>query len=209
MTKSWRSNVAPHDDVLSGSFQQAEFAADITLVHERKARPEYQDPKRFFERTYITEGMRMLLTAVVKRLNGEAADPVIQLQTGFGGGKTHTMLAVRHLVGGEATPRDLAGIPPLLDVAGFADVPTARVVVMDGIRYSASQPMVRDGQRIHTLWGDLAWQLGKAEGYAMVAADDAAGTSPGKAVLTELLKRYEPCVVLIDELVAYIRQFVD
>ena len=63
------------------------------------------------------------------------------------------------------------------------------------------------GQAIHTLWGDLAWQLGKAEGYALVADADRSGTSPGKNVLQELLSRYVPCVILIDELVAYIRQF--
>jgi predicted AAA+ superfamily ATPase len=60
-------------------------------------RKEYQDAAAFFQRTYITEGMRLLLTSVAKRLNGKGGDPVIQLQTAFGGGKTHTLLAVYHL----------------------------------------------------------------------------------------------------------------
>jgi predicted AAA+ superfamily ATPase len=67
--------------------------------------------------------------------------------------------------------------------------------------------VIRDGQTIRTLWGDLAWQLGKAEGYALVADADASGTSPGKAVLETLLSCYAPCVILIDEMVAYVRQF--
>jgi predicted AAA+ superfamily ATPase len=79
--------------------------------------------------------------------------------------------------------------------------------VLDGIKSSPNQPVMRDGQTIRTLWGDLAWQLGKAEGYALVADADASGTSPGKAVLETLLSRYAPCVILIDELVAYVRQF--
>jgi hypothetical protein len=80
----------PHPDVLNGTFQQSEFAADLTAVWTGKATPEYWDAKAFYERTYITEGMGRLLTQVSKRLNGKGGEPVIQLQTAFGGGKTHT-----------------------------------------------------------------------------------------------------------------------
>ena len=212
--KPWREIAVPHEDVLKGTFQQAEFAADLSRVHNGTATPEYQNPALFFQRTFITEGMRLLLDSVVKRLSGKGGDPVIQLQTAFGGGKTHTMLAVYHLVnraGGEALASDLAGVPAILDAAGVTDLPRARIAVLDGIKLSPNQPVLRvDGdvkQAIRTLWGDLAWQLGKAEGYALVADADASGTSPGKAVLETLLSRYAPCVILIDELVAYMRQF--
>jgi len=83
-SKPWRENITPHADVLAGTFQQSEFAADINAVHSGKATPEYQDPVAFYERTYITEGMRLLLTSVANRLNGKGGDPVIQLQTAFG-----------------------------------------------------------------------------------------------------------------------------
>ena len=212
--KPWREIAVPHEDVLKGTFQQAEFAADLSRVHDGTATPEYQNPALFFQRTFITEGMRLLLDSVVKRLSGKGGDPVIQLQTAFGGGKTHTMLAVYHLVnraGGEALASDLAGVPAILDAAGVTELPRARIAVLDGIKLSPNQPVVRvDGdikQAIRTLWGDLAWQLGKAEGYALVADADTSGTSPGKAVLETLLSRYAPCVILIDELVAYVRQF--
>lgn len=212
--KPWREIAVPHEDVLKGTFQQAEFAADLSRVHDGTATPEYQNPALFFQRTFITEGMRLLLDSVVKRLAGKGGDPVIQLQTAFGGGKTHTMLAVYHLVnraGGEALASDLAGVPAILDAAGVTELPRARIVVLDGIKLSPNQPVMRqDGdvkQTIHTLWGDLAWQLGKTEGYALVADADTSGTSPGKAVLETLLSRYAPCVILIDELVAYVRQF--
>ena len=92
MLKPWREIAVPHDDVLKGTFQQSEFAADLARVHARNATAEYQDPVLFFQRTFITEGMRLLLDSVVKRLVGRGGDPVIQLQTAFGGGKTHTML---------------------------------------------------------------------------------------------------------------------
>ena len=205
--KPWREVAVPHEDVLKGTFQQAEFAADLSRVHEGTATPEYQNPTLFFQRTFITEGMRLLLDSVVKRLAGKGGDPVIQLQTAFGGGKTHTMLAVYHLAKGDAAASDLPGVPAILDAAGVTELPRARVAVLDGIKSSPNQPVVRDGQVIRTLWGDLAWQLGKAEGYALVADADASGTSPGKAVLETLIGRYAPCVILIDELVAYVRQF--
>lgn len=205
--KPWREIAVPHEDVLKGTFQQAEFAADLSRVHEGTATAEYQNPTLFFQRTFITEGMRLLLDSVVKRLSGKGGDPVIQLQTAFGGGKTHTMLAVYHLAKGEALASDLPGIPAILDTAGVTELPRAHIAVLDGIKSSPNQPLVRDGQTILTLWGDLAWQLGKAEGYALVADADSSGTSPGKAVLETLLSRYAPCVILIDELVAYVRQF--
>ena len=95
--KPWREVAVPHLDVLEGTFQQSEFAADITAVQAGKATREYQDPAAFYQRTFITEGMRLLLIGVVQRLNGQGGEPVIQLQTAFGGGKTHGMLAVYHL----------------------------------------------------------------------------------------------------------------
>ena len=205
--KPWREVAVPHEDVLKGTFQQAEFAADLSRVHDGTATPEYQNPTLFFQRTFITEGMRLLLDSVVKRLSGKGGDPVIQLQTAFGGGKTHTMLAVYHLAKGDAVVSDLPGIPPILDAAGVTELPPARLAVLDGVKSSPNQPVTRKGQIIRTLWGDLAWQLGEAEGYALVADADASGTSPGKAVLELLLRRYAPCVILIDELVAYVRQF--
>lgn len=205
--KPWREIAVPHEDVLKGTFQQAEFAADLSRVHAGTATAEYQNPALFFQRTYVTEGMRLLLDSVVKRLSGKGGDPVIQLQTAFGGGKTHTMLAVYHLARGEALASDLPGIPAILDAAGVTELPRARIAVLDGIKSSPNQPAVHDGQAIRTLWGDLAWQLGGAEGYALLADADASGTSPGKAVLESLLKAYAPCVILIDELVAYVRQF--
>ena len=207
--KPWREVIVPHPDVLKGTFQQSEFAADLTAVHTGKATMEYGDAKSFFERTYITEGMSKLLIQVAQRLNAKGGEPVIQLQTAFGGGKTHTMLAVYHLASRQCPLSELMGIPALLDQAKLLDVPRTTVAVLDGTAHSPGQPWKHGKQEIHTLWGELAWQLGQAEGYAMVQTADANGTSPGKDVLRELLTRYAPCVVLLDELVVYIRQFVE
>ncbi len=207
--KPWREIIIPHSDVLNGTFQQSEFAADLTAVWTGRATPEYGDAKSFYERTYITEGMGKLLSQVSQRLNSKGGEPVIQLQTSFGGGKTHTMLAVYHLATRRCALGDLSGIPSLLDQAGVIDVPQSNVAVLDGTAHAAGQPWKHGEQTVCTLWGELAWQLGGAEGFALVQQADANGTSPGKDVLCTLLEKFAPCVVLLDELVVYIRNFVD
>lgn len=204
--KPWREIARPHKDVLEGSFKQSEFAADITQVANGTAPAEYQDAEKFFSRTYITEGMRLLLISVAQRLSGQGGDPVIQLQTAFGGGKTHTLLAVYHLACREVSTNKLMGVPPVLDEAGIHDLPRAKIAVIDGIKLSPSQPRKYGSTTVNTLWGELAWQLLGEEGYKQVAASDADGTSPGKQVLAELISQAAPCVILIDELVAFIRQ---
>ncbi|MAT52642.1 MAG: hypothetical protein CMK32_15795 [Porticoccaceae bacterium] len=204
--KPWREIARPHKDVLEGTFKQSEFAADITQVANGTATDEYQDAEKFFSRTFITEGMRLLLISVAQRLAGHGGDPVIQLQTAFGGGKTHTLLAVYHLASRKVGTEKLHGIPPVLDEAGIQSLPSAKVAVIDGIKLSPSQPRQYGNITANTLWGELAWQLLGDEGYQMVADSDADGTSPGKEVLTELIRKAAPCVILVDELVAFIRQ---
>src|SRR5574337_1383191 len=152
--KPWREIAEPHSDVREGKFQQAEFAADLLRVDAGTANVEYQNPARFFQRTFITDGMRLLLDSVVKRLAGKGGDPVIQLQTAFGGGKTHTMLAVYHLAKGAAPASDLQGVAAILDAAGVTELPRARVAVLDGIKSSPNQPVTRGRQTVCTLWGD-------------------------------------------------------
>src|SRR4029078_11739314 len=130
--KPWREVAVPHRDVLEGTFQQSEFAADITAVNTGRASRAYQDPVAFFERTFVTEGMALLLPQVAQRLAGKGGEPVVQLQTAFGGGKTHTMLAVYHLATRKIALSELAGVAVLIDRAGLMDVPQARVAVLDG-----------------------------------------------------------------------------
>lgn len=205
--KPWREVIVPHPDVLKRTFQQSEFAADISAGRNKKAPLEYREAAPFFARTYVTEGMRLLLTQVAQRLAGAGGEPVIQLQTAFGGGKTHTMLAVYHLATRSVPVAELPGVAAILDRAGLMELPTARVAILDGTARGPNETVKYGKREVHTLWGDLAWQLGGADAYARVEASDRAGTSPGKDVLREVLAEAAPCVVLIDELVAYVRQF--
>ncbi|MDQ3673741.1 MAG: Swt1 family HEPN domain-containing protein [Gemmatimonadota bacterium] len=206
--KAWRDVVTPHRDVASGRYQQAEFAADLWQVHRGEGTDEYRDPVEFFRRTYLTESLRRLLAGAVQRIHGKGGDPVVQLQTNFGGGKTHSMLALYHLFSGTA-PESLAGVDDVLGDAGAKGLPKVKRVVLVGNKISPGNPTTKpDGTVVRTLWGELAWQLGGAKAFARVAADDEHATSPGDA-LRELFVEYGPCLVLIDEWVAYARQLHD
>jgi predicted AAA+ superfamily ATPase len=206
--KPWREVVMPHDDVASGRYQQAEFAADLWQVHLGEGTDEYKNPVEFFRRTYLTESLKDMLVGAVRRLTAGGGDPVVQLQTNFGGGKTHSMLALYHLFSGIA-PTELAGIDAVLAAASAVKVPAARRVVLVGNKISPGNPSVKaDGTVVRTLWGELAYQLGGKKAYARVQADDEKATSPGD-VLRELFNEYGPCLILVDEWVAYARQLHD
>ena len=97
--------VTPHKDVASGRYQQAEFAADLWQVHLGEGTDEYKNPVEFFRRTYLTESLKQMLVGAVRRISGQGGDPVVQLQTNFGGGKTHSMLALYHLFSGTKPER--------------------------------------------------------------------------------------------------------
>ncbi len=210
--KPWREVIRPHDDVARGEFTASEFAADLHLVHTGEAiGDEYADPIEFFTRTYLTEGLRDLLSRALRRLNGDAgASPVINLQTNFGGGKTHSMLALYHLFSGtpaDAFPQELQDL--IADNGGpdLAALGVRRVALV-GTYLKAGSPQIKaDGTEVRTLWGELAWQLGGRDAYDLIADDDRAGTNPGEALRT-LLTRYSPALILIDEWVAYARQLV-
>lgn len=206
--KPWREVVTPHQDVASGQYQQAEFAADLWQIYKNEGTDEYRDPVEFFRRTYLTESLQQLLAGAVQRLLGLGGDPVVQLQTNFGGGKTHSMLALFHLFSG-ALPSGLDGMDKVLQTAGTTELPSVSRVVLVGNRISPGNPDTKaDGTVVRTLWGELAWQLGGTEAFERVADDDASATSPGDR-LRELLVEYGPCLVLIDEWVAYARQLHD
>jgi hypothetical protein avisC_05697 len=201
---SWRDVVRPHPDIVSGDFGQAEFAADLHQVAEGEGADEYASPFRFYERTYLTEGLKTLLRMSARRLGGDRnAQAVINLQTTFGGGKTHSMLAIWHLAGGlslEELPQDVQDLLENRPLPGSIN----RVAIV-GSEIAPGQPTVKpDGTVVNTLWGELAWQLGGADAYAIIADADRTGTNPGRALRT-LLSEYAPALILIDEWVAYAR----
>ena len=206
--KPWREVIAPHPDVASGRYQQAEFAADLWQVHLGEGTDEYKKPVEFFRRTFFTESLKKMLVGAVQRLEGRGGDPVVQLQTNFGGGKTHSMLALYHMFSG-VPPAELVGVDGVMQEAGAAKLPSVRRVVLVGNKISPGNPVAKpDGTVVRTLWGELAWQLGGKEAFARVRADDENASNPGD-MLRKLFIEYGPSLILIDEWVAYARHLHD
>lgn len=208
----WRQVMPPHRDVAKGDYEQAEFAADLQQVasNDRNVDPAYGDPREFFRRTHITASMQALLTNVVKRLRGRGGDPVVDLRTAFGGGKTHTLLAVLHMAR-HPRLRPHEKLQEIYDDAGGPPPPQVKVAVLVGThldpRTEARSAEETGGAPILSLWGDMAWQLAGREGFELVAPFDnpETGGAPAGAVLDKLFELAGPSVVLIDEVVAYLR----
>ena len=203
--KPWREVVQPHPDVASGRYLQAEFVADFSQVLAGTAETEYQNPLEFFRRTFLTRGLLDMLVTGIRRLTAQGGDPVVQLQTAFGGGKTHSMLAMYHLVGGKVALADFQGGELIAEEISAVDLPEACRAVLVGTALNPSVAREYPDAVVCTLWGELAYQIGGAEGYQMVAEADAAGVNPGSDTLFTLLDRFGPCLIIIDELVAYAR----
>ena len=198
----------PHDDVATGNFAASEFAADLYKVAFGGEQDSgYADAVEFFRRTYLTEGLSDLVGRAVRRLSGDDnAPPVINLQTNFGGGKTHSMLALWQVAAGLPVGEFPQETQDLLTANGYAGDKINRVAIV-GNHFSPSGETKDDGTHVNTIWGELAWQLGGAEAFALVAKADSDRTTPGEA-LHEVLAKYSPAVILIDEWVAYARSLV-
>ncbi|MBN2177583.1 MAG: DUF499 domain-containing protein [Demequinaceae bacterium] len=208
--KSWREVIEPHDDVASGNFNAAEFAADLHLVASGDSTDdEYSDPIKFFARTYVTEGLRDLLDRATRRLSGDSnASPVVNLQTNFGGGKTHSMLALWHLFSGTKASAFPQSVQEVVGKVKIEDLKVRRVALV-GTHLGANQPRNKsDGTEVRTLWGELAWQLGGRAAYDVIADSDRTSTPPGDA-MTKLIAAHSPALILIDEWVAYARNLND
>lgn len=210
---SWREIIEPHPDVAQGRYLNAEFAADLSQVARGEGAFEYRDPVEFFARTYVTEGMKGLLVQALKRFNGLDGEPVLQLKTAFGGGKTHSLLALYHMSRGDVKLEKMPNLKAVLDEAGFSKLPEANVAVLVGTAMDPSRskrPANLPGVTINTVWGEMAAQLalsaGKPELYDYVKEADKKGVSPGSLALKNLFDACSPCLILMDELVAYAKK---
>ena len=210
---SWRDVMQPHPDVAEGRYRTAEFAADLAQVSRGEGAIEYRDPVEFFNRTYVTEGMAGLLVESLQRLSGQGGEPVIQLKTAFGGGKTHSMLALYHMVRGGISVSRIASLKPIMARAGIDKLPKANVAVLVGTALDPTRkknPANLPGYTVSTIWGEMAYQLvssaGKPDLYAIVSDSDRRGVSPGSEALKTLFNSCGPCLILMDELVAYAKK---
>lgn len=210
---SWRDIIEPHPDVAQGRYKNAEFAANLDQVARGGGSFEYRDPVEFFARTYVTTGMSNLLVQALKRVTGKDGESVVQLKTAFGGGKTHSMLALYHMLRGRVSLDKIPNIKPILEEAGVVSLPRANVAVLVGTAMDpakSKRPQNMPGITINTIWGEMAAQLAESAGdlrlYDYVKEADKKGVSPGYEAIKNLFDAAAPCVVLMDELVAYAKK---
>lgn len=204
--KPWRDVAPPHPDVMAARFIEAEFAADLSTVARGEGAETYRDPREFFRITYMTGGLKKVLHGAIERLAGKGGDPVVGLQTSFGGGKTHTMLALYHLASAK-NPETLPGLAEIFKDADVKELPVrSKPVVFVGTAAGANQPIAVEGARtVKSLWGLIAVKLGGWKAYEKIKTSDEARTNPGSEALIPILKEAAPCLILLDEVVAYAR----
>ncbi len=192
----------PRADVLSGELRDDMFAARLGDVVGGRADPIYQDPARFFTNTYPTSGLKTLIGQALGRLAGlPSGAPVIRLETTFGGGKTHNLIALYHLVNG---PVDASTVERFVNRVALDAVSGARVVALVG---DALDPNGLDhgDVKTKTLWGEIAYQLGGAEGYRLVEeSDEHHGPAPGCQFIEQLTDG-RPLLIMIDEIARHLR----
>ena len=198
---AWRKVIEPHSDVAQGRYSQTEWAVNLAEAVRGTGRPEYTDAVNFFSRTYLTDGLKGLLVEILRRVSNGNGEPIIQLKTSFGGGKTHSLLALYHLFGGKIRPEQSSAVREVLKVAGVEFLPKVQTAVFVG---TWENPLKS------TLWGEIAARLaeatGKPELYEMMRENDEQKISPGAELLKEIFNAAGSCLVLIDELVAYGRK---
>lgn len=204
----WRKVIDPREDLRDGKpLDAAEFAVHLDQVRDGKAPAVYIKPDQFFARTYLTKNMLELAGQVVRRLNGVTTETsaIFNLATQFGGGKTHSLTLLYHLVKHGPASHNWMGVGQIMAKAGQGQVPKGDATVFVGTEFdSLTGRGGDDGTPLRkTPWGEMAWQIGGEKAFTLVAEHDAKGVAPGGDVLSKVIPD-TPCLILMDELMNYI-----
>lgn len=192
----WWEVVRPHRDIREGRVELQRFAAKLDEVMNGRGDPEYLDPRIFFERTHLTLGLRNLLSAALRKLSGLGGDGVLHLETAFGGGKTHGLVALYHFFQARDQINGLSWVKSILDEVGVTEIPAVQVLTFVGTEADPLGP---------TPWGTFGKTLGR---YELVQDHDERRQPPGKARLRELFGD-KPTLILIDEIAEFLCKVVD
>ena len=205
--RPWLEVARPHADISDGSFDEALFAADLGLVARGQGPADYVDPVLFASKTYLTEPLRAALAQIGSRLAGDTASPAVhRMQTEFGGGKTHTLLAAYHLFG---HPDKVAETPLGKAVANDLEtgiLPKAQVAVLAGDALGVAPEEKADGTIVHTFLGHLAWQLGGAAMHSRIRDQDEERLGTSTPEIVQMLSDAAPCLILMDETLEYLNK---
>lgn len=207
--KPWYKVITPREDLREGKpLDAAEFAVHLDQVRDGRARKDYQDPARFFSRTFLTQNLLDLTAGAVRRLAGETTESsaVFNMTTQFGGGKTHALTLMYHLATAGPAASSWMGVDEILKKAGIASVPHATCAVFVGTEFdSIAGRGGDDGTPLRkTPWGEIAFQLSGKNGFKAVEEHEKSGTAPGGDVIRKFLPKDTPCLILMDELMNYV-----
>ncbi|MEW6266140.1 MAG: DUF499 domain-containing protein [Thermodesulfobacteriota bacterium] len=207
--KPWYKVVTPREDLREGKpLDASEFAVHLDQVRDGRANADYQNPVRFFERTFLTKSLHQMAGEVVRRLSGEKTETsaVFNMATQFGGGKTHALTLLYHLASHGTKANNWSGVPAILDQAGKHEVPQAATAVFVGTEFDSIQGRGGDdGTPIRkTPWGEIAYQLSGEAGFNVVAEHEKQMIAPSGEVIRKFLPKDQPCLILIDELLNYV-----
>jgi hypothetical protein len=202
--KPWTELVKLHADVESGSLAEAVFAIDLGAIAtgDENTPKVYLNPDAFFAATYVTTDLQRLLQEVLSSLAGKGSfNRVLKLRTPFGGGKSHTLAALLHAARSRKSLNRIASCNALPN-PGKVDV-----AVFDGEKFTATgEKELGRGQKVHTMWGWLAWQLGP-KAYKEVQKHDVDRVSPaGDEIKAMLAAEGHPVLLLLDEVLKYMER---
>jgi hypothetical protein len=204
-TTPWYAGATPHPSIQAGKVNEALFEAKLGDAVRDRGPDEYRKAKPFFEKTYLTAGLRQLLLDILHTLNGErAANAIVNLKTSFGGGKTHTELAIYHLLEHSKESMKVSQVRELVQEAGLKAPPPCQVAVLPCTRFNPTGRTTAEGLYIRTLWGEMAYRLGGIAAFEQVTETDAKLVSPGEDVLEDILRQVGPSLILFDETLHYV-----
>jgi len=210
--KPWYKVVVPREDLREGKpLDASEFAVHLDQIRDKRAPDDYQSPERFFERTYLTKGLKALAVEVVRRLNGIKVETsaVFNMTTQFGGGKTHALALLYHLAKSDPEAKNWKWVSSIFEGAKVSEVPESAVAVFVGTEFdSISGRGGNDGTPLRkTPWGEIAFQLGGADAFEFVKEHDKQLIAPSSEVIRKTFPKGKPVLILMDELMNYVNRF--
>lgn len=209
--KPWHTIISPREDLREGKpLDASEFAVNLDHVRSGKAGEDYTNPERFFHRTYLTESLLDLAAQTIRRWNGITVEtsPIFNLSTQFGGGKTHSLTLLYHLALGGEKANKWTGVDRILKKAEVTSIPTAKTAIFVGTEFSSMNGRGNIGEPIRfTPWGEIAFQIGGKEGFALLEKNDKEFIAPSGDDLEKLFDPTTSYLILFDEIINYVSKY--
>lgn len=217
--KTWWQACTVRDEVKHGTLQEDEFAADLYNARMDQGPEVYRDANEFFNRTFPAAPLKRVVRDVLRRLAGVSDGvSVLRLQVPYGGGKTHSLIALLHLALNASAVKDNATVQEFLAFADVSPAPAARVALLPFDKFDVLHGLkviAPDGteKEFKTPWGALAYQLGGEAAFALVYEHEQQYLAPGEITLRQILQMsldagFAP-LILVDEAVNYVSEAVN